>query len=303
MIAQRVAEEIEAEDGAGYGGSGEENEVRRIEEVQAGVVEHGAPTGSGRGNSETEKRECRFSEDHAGHSDSGLHKNGLSDVGQYVAEEDTKTACSEGPRGVDVFAFTRCHDLGADEPRIAGPSTNGESQNQVGKPGTEECGESDGQQDAGEREEGIHREGGQRGVDPAATVAGESADGQTEGERNGNDRDRDGERKSSAKKQARECIAAQFIGSSRVSRGGALEAMDEIDGSGTVGSEPRSRQSAEEKGGEQNNTDDGKRLAAQEIAQGGGCVGFRKRHRQIKNIATGIARETGENIVEAGTER
>jgi hypothetical protein len=79
--------------------------------------------------------------------------------------------------------------------------------------------------------------------------------------------------------------------------------MDEIDGSRTVGSEPRSRQTAEEKGGQQSDSDDGKRLTAQEVAQDGGGAGFLKRHRQIKNSATGIACETRENMVEAGTER
>src|ERR1700733_14336544 len=188
--------------------------------MQARVVEHGAPTGCGRRNPETEKRECRFGENDAGHSDSGLHENGLCDVGQDVAEEDAQSACSEGTCGVDIFALACCQDLGADETCVAGPSANGESQNQVDKPGTKKCGESDGQQDARESEESIHRKGGQRRVDPPATVTGEPADGQTECERNGNNSDRDCERKASTPKQARKRDDAQLVGCSRMSSRG-----------------------------------------------------------------------------------
>src|SRR5208282_5757039 len=90
LVAEGVAEEVEAEDGAGDGGGGEEHEVRRVEEVQARVVEHRSPAGRGRGNAEAEKRERGFSEDDAGHSDGGLHEHGLDDVGQDVAEEDAQ---------------------------------------------------------------------------------------------------------------------------------------------------------------------------------------------------------------------
>jgi len=40
VVAQGIPEEVEAEYGEGHGEGGEENEVRRVEKVGAGVVEH-----------------------------------------------------------------------------------------------------------------------------------------------------------------------------------------------------------------------------------------------------------------------
>jgi len=53
-----------------------------VEEVGARVVQHGAPAGGGRGNTEPEEAHGGFSKDRARHTDGSLHNDGLNDVGK-----------------------------------------------------------------------------------------------------------------------------------------------------------------------------------------------------------------------------
>ncbi len=152
---------------------------------------------------------------------------------------------------LDILALANGHDLRPDKAGVAGPSADGQSQHQVGKPWSEKCGECDGQQNAGQGEKGIHRKGGKRGIDPAAEVAGEPPTARPSAQRDGNNADGDGKRKTCAPEQARESIAAQFVGSGPVRGRRALKSVDQVDGRGIVGREPRRGQSAENKGREQ----------------------------------------------------
>ena len=52
----------------------------RVEQEGAGVVQHGAPTGGGRRDAETQETERGFSEDGSCHADGGLHGDGLQNV-------------------------------------------------------------------------------------------------------------------------------------------------------------------------------------------------------------------------------
>ena len=176
MVAQGIAEEVEAEDGAGNGDGGEEDEVRGVEEVERASLSMASPTWRGSGDAEAEKRESGFGEDDAGHADGCLDEDRLEDVGQDVAEEDAQAAGTERAGGIDIFSIAHGHDLRADEARIAGPSADGEGEHEVGESGSEKSGEGDGEQDAGEGEEGVHGEGGEGGIDPAAEIAGEAAE-------------------------------------------------------------------------------------------------------------------------------
>ncbi len=47
VVAEAIADEVEGEDAEGEGEGGKEHEVGRLEEVRAGVVEHGSPGGGG----------------------------------------------------------------------------------------------------------------------------------------------------------------------------------------------------------------------------------------------------------------
>ena len=119
-----------------------------------------------------------------------------------MAEEDAETGSAEGAGGVDVFAVADGHDLGSDEAGVAGPSANGERENEIGEAGTEKGGKGNGEEDAGQRLKGVHEKCGESGVDPSAEVAGEAADGEAERKRDGDDSNRDGERETRAPEQA-----------------------------------------------------------------------------------------------------
>src|SRR5579859_6094354 len=55
VIAQGVADEIECQHGQHDGGSGEEDNMGRVEQMRASVVQHRAPTGDGWRNSQSQK--------------------------------------------------------------------------------------------------------------------------------------------------------------------------------------------------------------------------------------------------------
>lgn len=59
-----------------HGERGKDNRVRGVEEVEAGIVEHGAPTGNGRENAEAEETEGGFGGDCSGQADGGLDQHG-----------------------------------------------------------------------------------------------------------------------------------------------------------------------------------------------------------------------------------
>ena len=112
-VAPGVAEEIEGEDGEENGKSGKDDHVRGVEEVAAGVVEHGAPAGKRSEDAETEKAEGGFGKDGSGHADGGLDENGLKNIGQEMAEEDARGGRPKGFCGQDEFEFFDFEYLGA----------------------------------------------------------------------------------------------------------------------------------------------------------------------------------------------
>ena len=122
VIAEGVADEVEGEDGEHDGECGEDDHVGRVEEVGAGVVEHGAPAGGRGGDAEAEEAERGLCEDGSGHPYGGLHDERLQDVGQDVAREDAGVGGAESSGGFDEFAFADSHHLCSDKARVAHPA-------------------------------------------------------------------------------------------------------------------------------------------------------------------------------------
>jgi len=123
------------------------------------------------GNAQAEERESSLSQDDAGHADGGLHQDRLHDVGRMWRKKmRSPMRPARAPR--QRFAFADGHHLGANQSRVAGPSTNGQRQHQIDEARAEESRERDGQQNSGQRLKGVHGEGGERGVNPSAQVAG-----------------------------------------------------------------------------------------------------------------------------------
>src|SRR2546423_7800383 len=97
--------------------------MRRIEQMGAAVVEHGAPARRGRGNSETEEAHGGFGQDGSSHPDGGLHDHRLNNVGQNVANDDVQITGAKRPRGFDEFTFAGTQDLPANQASVAYPSS------------------------------------------------------------------------------------------------------------------------------------------------------------------------------------
>src|SRR5205807_6671397 len=107
IVAQRVADEIEGEHGEHHGDSRKEHEMRRVEQVRAGVVEHGAPACGWWRHAEAQKAHGRFGKDGAGHADRGLHDDRLNDVGENVSNNHAPVACAQGSRRFHILALAR----------------------------------------------------------------------------------------------------------------------------------------------------------------------------------------------------
>src|SRR5580700_6737576 len=85
VVAQGVADEVKTQHGQHHRKRGKENEMRRVEQVRAAVVEHGSPARGRRRDAESKKTHGGFREDGSGHADGGLHDHRLNNIRQNVA--------------------------------------------------------------------------------------------------------------------------------------------------------------------------------------------------------------------------
>ena len=196
--------------------AGNSTRCGRVEQVRAAVVEHGAPTGRGRWHAESEKAHGGFGEDGSGHADRSLHDHWLNNVRQNVADDDAQVARAQGAGGFDKFAFARGEDLSANQARVADPSSERERENQIEDAGAAEGDEGNGEKDSGEREERVHQDDVDEAVDASAVVAGDGADDEAEGQRRGDNAASDQHRDACAIDDARENVAAEFVGAEPV---------------------------------------------------------------------------------------
>src|SRR5215468_5702926 len=90
-VAEGVAEHVEAEDGEGDGGTGEDGHPRRaLHEGAARAREHGAPGRAGRRDAEAEERERGLGEDDPAQPDGGHDDHGGEQVRHHVAQHDAQ---------------------------------------------------------------------------------------------------------------------------------------------------------------------------------------------------------------------
>src|SRR5947209_15660620 len=81
--------------------------MRRIEEMRAAVVEHGAPASCRRGYAEAQEAHSGLGENSARHADRRLHDHRLNDVGQNMVNDNAQIARAESACGLHEFAFAR----------------------------------------------------------------------------------------------------------------------------------------------------------------------------------------------------
>ena len=89
-ITPRITEQIERKHRHHHRQSGKYDHVRRVKEVAARIVEHGAPTGDGREDVEVEEAQRGFGKNGSGNADGGLHKDRLENVRQQMAKQRIK---------------------------------------------------------------------------------------------------------------------------------------------------------------------------------------------------------------------
>ena len=267
-VAHGVAYEVEGEHGEHDGEGGKKDDVGRIEEVRAAIVEHGSPTWHGGRDAEPEEAHGAFGENGSGHANGGLHNDWLHDVGQDVAGKDAKVAGSESARSFDIFTLAGGEDLGADESGVADPASNDEGEDEIPEAGAEECDKGDGQQDSGKRKKRVHHDDVDEAVNESAVVSGERADDGSEEERPGDDGDSDDHGDARAVEDAREDVSAKFVGAEEVVRGGRLQARGEIDEGGISRGDERSESGAEDEERDEHEAEERKRIATQN-AKGG----------------------------------
>ena len=147
-----------------------------VEEVRAGVVEHGSPAGCGGWDAKAEEAEGGLSEDGAGHADCGLHDEWLHGVGKHVEGQKPEVGGAEGASGFDELAVAEGEDLRAHEASVVDPAGDGEGKDDVAKAAAEEGDKGDGEQDAGQGEEGVGDVDVEDEVGDAAVEAGDGAD-------------------------------------------------------------------------------------------------------------------------------
>src|SRR5229473_3720997 len=128
-VAPGIAEEIESKDGGHDGQGRENNQVRRVKQMAARVIQHSAPTGNRSEDSDAEKAQRGFGEDHAGHSDGGLNQDRLENIGQEMAQQNPRVRSPQGTRGHDKFQFFYFERLRASQTRIPGPAGHGQREN------------------------------------------------------------------------------------------------------------------------------------------------------------------------------
>ena len=280
VVAHGVSDEVEREDSEHDGSSGKQDEVRGVEKVGAGVVQHASPTGNRRRNTETEKAHGGFGEDGRSHADGGLDDDRLHDVGENVADEDSPIAGSESTGGFDVFALAGGEDLGADKASVSDPASNDQGKYEIPEAGTEEGNEGDGEEDSGKRKECVHHDDVDEAVEAAPEVSGEGADKCAEEERSGDNRGANDHGDSGAVENAREDVAAEFVGSEEVLRGGRLEARCEVDGRGITRRDRGAEGGAEEKEDDEKSSEDRQRVAGEDAGVAGADI------RQVSSLGT-----------------
>src|SRR5271170_6362128 len=230
--------------------------------MRAAVVEHRSPAGRRRRHAESEEAHGGFGENGSGHADRRLHDHGLNDVRQNVTDDDAQVARSESACRFDELALARGEDLSAHQAGVADPASERERENEIEDTGAAEGYERNRKQDSGEREERIHQDHVDEAVDASSVVAGDGADDEAEGERSGDDAAPDQHRDARAIDNARENVAAEFVGAEPVRMRWRIEARRQINGSWILRRDPGSEQGEDHEDDDQHDAGCRQRIVA-----------------------------------------
>jgi hypothetical protein len=242
--------------------------MRRIKEVRARVVEHPAPAGRRRWQSQTQKTERRFRQNGSRHADGRLDNDGLKDVGQDVTGKDAQIRGAKSARGLDKLPLFDCQHLGSHQARVTHPSANSQGKDQVKQPGAQKSHEGDGQKNAREGKKGIHDKDIEQRIHPSAIETGEAAENQSQGKRETNDAHGNHQREARTRENAGEDVAAELVGAKPVGMRRRSEAVIEVDGGGIVRRNGRRQHRDDDEEHEEKNANHSEWLVAEGASKG-----------------------------------
>ena len=159
-----------------------------------------------------------------------------------MAQHDAQIAGAESASGFDEFAFPRCQNLPPDQPCVTHPSAERERNHEIEDSGAAKGDERDRDQDSGKRKECVHQHHIHKAVNRSSVVSGDGTDDQSEDQRGENDAAADQHRNARTVDEARQDIAAQFIGAQPVRRRRRTQPSGKLDRGGILRCDPGSEQ-------------------------------------------------------------
>ena len=174
-----------------------------------------------------EEAERRLREDRAAHAERRLNRDRRQRGRDDMPRQDPRSTRAQRTGRLDELELPRAQHLPANQPRVADPPDERESQDHIGQARTEYRDHRDCQQQPGKREEDIHHAADDF-IDDAAEISGDRAEDRSEQRRHADDDEPDEERDSRPREHTREDVAAKLVEPEPVQAGRAFEAQRKL---------------------------------------------------------------------------
>ena len=213
--------------------------MRRVEQVDAAVVEHRAPARGRRLHPESEKTQRRLGEDGAAHPEGRLHAHGRQRRGNHVTKEHAGRSGPERARRLHELELTRPQHLTAYQPRVAHPADERQRDHDVGQARAQHRHHRDGEQQPRKRQQDVD-DATQSFVHAAAEVPGDGADQDPHGRRDRHHHQADQQRDARAREHPRQNVPTELVETEPVPQRRPGEPEREVLRGGVEGCDDRS---------------------------------------------------------------
>src|SRR5262250_2746623 len=227
-IAQSLAEEVEADDGGADGQRGAEERPEGDADVLLRLVDHDSPVRVRRLGAQAEIAQRGPAHEREADIDAALHDDGRPHAGQDLAVLDVECALPAGAGRGDVIVARgvqhgAAHD--ADELRRGG---HPEGEHRLHEAGAEPDDDEQGEDEGGDREEGVD-EAHDDLIEAPAVEAGEERDGQADGEAEGCRTETEGDGTPASCEHPAQHIAAEAVRAEQMRGAGRGQPVQEVD--------------------------------------------------------------------------
>src|SRR5215813_10988156 len=255
-IAQSLAEEVEADDGGADGHRGAEERPEGDADVLLRLVDHDAPVRVRRLGAQAEIAQGGPAHEGEADVDAALHDDGRPHAGQDLPVLDVERALAAGARRGDVVVaggveHGAAHD--ADELRRGG---HPESEHRLHEAGAEPDDDEEGEDEGGDREEGVD-EAHDDLIEAPAVEAGEERNGEADGEAEGRRPEAEGDGAPASREHPAQHVAPEAVRAEKMRgawrgqpvqqvdlgrRVGAIHEPEQSDGEGESGERRATRE-------------------------------------------------------------